>query len=56
MDILWIPELAPLREAPAFAGLVESLGLPAYWATKKCRLAGGNVACGEERPASGRSY
>ena len=45
MDLLWIPQLEPLRRHPDFEQLTIRLGLADYWATKGCRFEDARVDC-----------
>jgi hypothetical protein len=46
MDLLYIPELQPLREHPDFMPLLESLGVTNYWAQADCQWTGTKAICG----------
>jgi len=45
MDLLFIPEMKPLREHPDFMPLLEVLGVVDYWASAGCRWEGFQVHC-----------
>jgi len=45
MEILFIPELAPLRQHPDFLPLLERLGVTGYWSSVGCRWADDKVSC-----------
>ena len=45
MDLLFIPEVAPLRAHPGFADLMQSLGVADYWSQRGCTWAEGSVRC-----------
>ena len=45
MDLLWIPEFAPLREHPNFMGLMEKLGVAEHWRLHGCRFEITLVSC-----------
>jgi len=45
MDLLFIPEVAPLRERPDFAELLEALGIADYWRARGCAWTGASAAC-----------
>lgn len=45
MDLLFIPELEPLREHPDFIPLMQDLGVVAYWERKGCVWEGNQVSC-----------
>lgn len=49
MDLLFIPEVEPLRAHPGFGELMTSLGLRAYWAEHNCDWTGNSVRCGTDR-------
>jgi hypothetical protein len=46
MEILFIDELAPLRQHPDFMPLMESLGVLDYWQGAGCSWAGDRLSCG----------
>jgi len=46
MDLLFIPEMAPLRTHPDFLPLLERLGIVAYWEHAGCDWDGNSVSCG----------
>jgi len=48
MDLLFIPELRPLRELPEFSELMDALHITAYWKEKGCRLEQLNVRCPQD--------
>ena len=45
MDLLYIPEMRPLREHPEFPALLERLGIVSYWEQAGCTWDGDRVAC-----------
>jgi DNA-binding winged helix-turn-helix (wHTH) protein/TolB-like protein len=45
MELLFIPQLRPLREHPGFMPLLERLGIVAYWADARCSWANDRVRC-----------
>jgi DNA-binding winged helix-turn-helix (wHTH) protein/TolB-like protein/Tfp pilus assembly protein PilF len=45
MEILYIDELAPLRQHPEFLQLLESLNVVAHWKDVGCRWEDGEVRC-----------
>jgi DNA-binding winged helix-turn-helix (wHTH) protein/TolB-like protein len=45
MDLLFIPEVAPLRERPDFAELLKALGIADYWRARGCSWTGASAAC-----------
>ena len=45
IELLFIPELAPLREHPGFPLLLDALNIPAYWSSRGCEWSGGAVEC-----------
>ncbi len=45
MDLLFIPEVAPLREHPDFARLLDALGITEYWRARGCAWNGSRAAC-----------
>lgn len=45
MDLLFIPEVQPLRAHPGFAELMTSLGIADYWKQRGCTWAEGSVRC-----------
>ena len=45
MDLLFIPEVAPLREHPDFGNLLDALGITDYWRAQGCRWTGAGVVC-----------
>ena len=45
MDLLFIPEVAPLREHPDFAGLLDALGIAEYWRARGCAWNGSSAFC-----------
>jgi len=47
MDVLFIPELQPLRQHPDFMALLERLGVVDYWESKNCIWTGDHVNCPE---------
>ena len=40
MDLLFIPEVKPLREHPGFAELLDALGITEYWRARGCTWTG----------------
>jgi TolB-like protein/Tfp pilus assembly protein PilF len=47
MDMLFLPELRPLREHPEFFELMEMLGVKQYWDEKGCVWLDDSVSCPE---------
>jgi DNA-binding winged helix-turn-helix (wHTH) protein/TolB-like protein len=45
MDLLFIPEVAPLREHPEFAKLLDALGISDYWRAQRCTWTGRIAVC-----------
>ncbi len=45
LDILWIPEMRPLREHPEFAALLNELGIADYWELRGCQFRDDRVQC-----------
>ena len=45
MDLLFIPELAPLRQHAEFMPLMERLGITEYWQDNGCVWGGDRVSC-----------
>ncbi|MBT8092822.1 MAG: winged helix-turn-helix domain-containing protein [Gammaproteobacteria bacterium] len=45
MDLLFIPELQPLRDHPDFPSLLDDLGIVAYWQQSNCTWDGRTVRC-----------
>ena len=45
MDMLFIPELAPLRRHPEFLPLLDRLKITAYWSMNDCIWSGDRVTC-----------
>ncbi|MCH9693036.1 MAG: winged helix-turn-helix domain-containing protein [Gammaproteobacteria bacterium] len=45
MDLLFVPEMKPLRQHPGFMPLLRQLGIVAYWASQECSWAGEQVRC-----------
>jgi len=45
MDLLFIPELEPLREHPDFIPLMQDLGVVAYWESVGCEWEDSQVSC-----------
>jgi hypothetical protein len=45
MDLLFIPEVEPLRAHPGFGDLMTSLGIRAYWSERNCTWTGNSVRC-----------
>ncbi len=45
MDLLFAPELSPLRLHPGFEPLMVRLGVAAYWQSNSCVFVDGNVSC-----------
>lgn len=45
MDLLYIPEMRPLREHPEFPALLERLGIVSYWREAGCSWDGDRVTC-----------
>jgi len=48
MDLLWIPEFAPLREHPAYLPLMERLGIVEYWRLHNCSFEDATVSCRDD--------
>ena len=48
MDLLWIPEFAPLRKHPDFVGLMERLGVAEHWRLHGCTFDGDAVTCPDD--------
>jgi tetratricopeptide (TPR) repeat protein len=45
MDLLFIPEVAPLRERADFAELLDALGISGYWLERGCSWSGAGAVC-----------
>jgi len=45
MDLLFIPEVAPLRERADFADLLDALGITGYWRERGCAWSGAGAVC-----------
>jgi len=45
MDMLFLPEMLPLRQHPAFTGLLEMLGVSQYWDATGCVWLNDTVSC-----------
>jgi TolB-like protein/Tfp pilus assembly protein PilF len=45
MDVLFLPELRPLREHPQFFALMEKLGVKQYWDEKGCIWLDDSISC-----------
>ena len=45
MDLLFLPELKPLREHPEFFELMEMLGVKQYWDEKGCVWLDDSISC-----------
>ena len=45
MDLLFIPEVEPLREHPDFGGLLDALGITDYWRARGCTWTGTGAIC-----------
>lgn len=45
MDLLFIPEVEPLRAHPGFGALMTSLGIREYWSELNCTWAVNSVRC-----------
>ena len=45
MEILFIPELAPVRQHPDFLPLLQRLGVVEYWDSVGCEWLDDRVAC-----------
>ncbi|MDJ0700592.1 MAG: winged helix-turn-helix domain-containing protein [Woeseiaceae bacterium] len=45
MDLLFIPEMQPLREHPDFETLLEALNIRGYWESSGCTYADYQVSC-----------
>ena len=50
-ELLFIPQFRVVREQPGFAGLLDAIGLTAYWQSVGCRWDGTQVRC-ESRVAA----
>jgi hypothetical protein len=48
MDLLWIPEFAPLREHPDYLPLMERLGIVDYWRLHNCSFEDATVSCRDD--------
>ena len=46
MDLLYIPEMQPLREHPDFMPLLDTLGVVDYWEQEDCQWNGQKATCG----------
>ena len=47
MDLLFIPEVEPLRGHPEFGELLDALGISAYWQARGCTWTGAGAVCEE---------
>jgi len=45
MDLLFIPEVEPLREHPDFGKLLDALGVSDYWRARDCTWTGAGAVC-----------
>ncbi len=45
MDLLFIPEVAPLREHSDFGKLLDALGITDYWRARDCTWTGKSASC-----------
>jgi len=45
MDMLFLPELRPLRQHPEFPGLMQNLGIQSYWDDKGCVWLDDSISC-----------
>ena len=45
MDLLFIPEVQPLREHPEFESLLDALGITEYWRARGCAWTGTGAVC-----------
>jgi hypothetical protein len=45
MDLLFIPEVAPLREHPDFGRLLDALRITGYWRARGCTWTGSSAVC-----------
>jgi len=45
MDLLFIPEVAPIRERADFAELLDALGIADYWRERGCTWTAAGAAC-----------
>ncbi len=45
MDLLFLPELRPLREHPDFMPLMATLGVQQYWDEKGCVWLDDSISC-----------
>jgi len=46
MDLLFIPEVQPVRDSPEFMKLMDALGITEYWNARGCSWTGSSVTCG----------
>jgi len=46
MDLLFIPEVQPVRDSPEFMKLMDALGITDYWEARGCSWTGSSVTCG----------
>ncbi len=45
MDLLFIPQVEPLREHPDFGNLLDALGITDYWRERGCTWTGAGAVC-----------
>lgn len=45
MDLLFIPEVQPLREHPDFGALLDAVGITDYWRARGCTWTGTGAVC-----------
>lgn len=48
MDLLWIPEFAPLRQRQDYLNLMERLGIVEHWSLHSCTFVDAIVACPQD--------
>ena len=54
MDLLFIPEMQPLRERADFLDLMDALGISQYWEDNGCAWTSAAVTCPSDQGASNR--
>ena len=54
MDLLFIPEMQPLRERDDFLDLMDALGISQYWEDNGCAWTSAAVTCPSDQGASNR--
>ena len=52
IDLLFAPEMRPLRDHPQFEILLDDLGITEYWAARGCRLSDDAVSCDDANQKS----